>query len=258
MEPFENFGGGSVRGLHAFILIRFAIIAILVRYALFLMPAWLAAQPAFEAAVVKPADPAANGFMTRWTQSQVELRNCSLRQCIETAYDLRDYALSGPAWLDSVHFDIVAKLPSGSSQGQFHPMLQTLLAERFGLKVHPESREVPGYVVTVAKGGPKFLRSGLETTPSTSSGPSMVRCRAATMAIFVDQLSRNLGRPVADETSLDGTFDFDLHWTPDDAPVPGPSLFAAVQEQLGLKLQAQKAPVTIVVVDGINRVPTGN
>jgi uncharacterized protein (TIGR03435 family) len=228
------------------------------KFALYFAPVLLVAQPAFEAASVKPADPSANGFSTRTSRGQIELRNCSLRQCVETAYGLREYALVAPAWLDSVHFDVVAKLPSGASPSQFGPMLQTLLAERFALQVHRESRDVPGYSLTVAKGGPKLHPSDPGAMGSgTSFGATMVRCKATPMETFVDQLSRSLGRPVADETSLAGTFDFDLHWAPDDSPT-GASLFAAIQEQLGLKLQAGKVPVAIVVVDSVNRAPTGN
>ena len=235
------------------------------RFALLFVPAALATQAAFEAAVIKPADPSANGFVTRLSRTQVELRNCSLLQCIETAWALPEYAVSAPSWLDSVHFDVVAKLPEGASLRDFPPMLQTLLADRFALKTHTVTRAVPGYALTIAKGGPKMPGAPPDSPPSSSDGPALVRCRACTMQAFIAQLTRSLGRPIADQTSLAGTYNFDLHWTIDmppspsgDASTPGPSIFAAAEEQLGLKLQGGRIPTMILVVDGANRTPSGN
>lgn len=228
-------------------------------FAILFVPVLLAAQPAFEASEIKEPSTDIGGFRTNWSRTQVELRNCSLRQCIETAYGLRPYALSGPAWLDSVHFDVVAKMPAGAKPAEFGPMLQTLLAERFLLKAHEETGDVPGYLLTVGKGGAKMKESAPDAHSGTGYGPTMVRCTASSMAVFADQLSRALERPVSDETSLTGTYDFQLRWTSDaDVSNPGPSVLTAIQEQLGLKLQTAKVPVKVLVVDSASRAPTDN
>ena len=229
---------------------------------LFLMPVILAAQPAFEAATVKPADPQANGFSTRMSATAYELRNCSLRQCIETAYGLPEYAVIGPSWLESVHFDVVAKLPMGAPRRDIGAMLQGLLAERLQLQTHTETRDVPGFVLTVAKGGPRMPESAPDSMGGTSRGPSTVRCRHCEVARFIEELTGSLGRPVVDQTSLPGVYDFDVRWTPDrasaapgEAAEPTTSLFSAMEEQLGLKLQARKVPQRILVVDSAVRAP---
>jgi uncharacterized protein (TIGR03435 family) len=232
---------------------------------LFLLPALLAAQTEFDAASVKPAAPNANGFFTQTSRTQIELRNCSLLQCIEAAWGLPDYAVSGPAWLNSVHFDVIAKLPAGASPKDSGPMLQTLLTERFELKTHTETSDVPGFALTVAKGGPKLQKSAPDQNGGSGYGPAMTQCRACDTAAFLTQLTRSLGRPIVDESSLTGVYDFNLRWTldtpptaPGQFPEPGASVFAAIQEQLGLKLEARKLPATVLVIDSANHVPSRN
>ncbi len=234
------------------------------RLCLLLVPMLLPAQPAFEAASVKPADPNANGFYTGWSRTQVEYRNCSLLQCIQTAWGLPEYAVSGPSWLDAVRFDVIAKLPQGATARDAGPMLQALLAERFDLKTHMETRSLPGYALAVAKGGPKLPVPSADDHGGTSSGPSLTRCKVCTMQEFIAQLTRSIGRPVVDETALAGTYNFDLRWAQETPPAadsisdPAPSLVTAIQQQLGLKLEARKLSTSVLVVDGASRVPSGN
>jgi uncharacterized protein (TIGR03435 family) len=167
-----------------------------------------------------------------------------------------------------VSFDIVAKYPAETGNAQRALMLQTLLAERFHLAIHRESKEMSAYALVVAKNGPKLI----EVKPSatgTSNGRGRFQDRAISMAGLADQLARELERPVVDKTGLTAVYDLKLEWTPDDQPAVkgdgapgepamGPSIITALQEQLGLKLQTQKASVETIVVDHVDRAPVEN
>jgi uncharacterized protein (TIGR03435 family) len=192
--------------------------------------------------------------------------NVPLRQLIEQAYRVKPFQLTGPDWLSNVRFDIVAKYPAGTANEQLTLMLQTLLAERFHLAIHRESREMSAYALMVAKNGPKLVEVAPNGT-GTSNGRGRFQDRAISMAGLADQLARELGRPVVDKTGLTAVYDLKLEWTPDDQPqgdaapsepAQGPSIFTALQEQLGLKLQTQEAPVEIIVVDHVDRTPIEN
>jgi uncharacterized protein (TIGR03435 family) len=145
-------------------------------------------------------------------------------------------------------------------------MLRTLLEDRFKLRVHRESKEMPGYALMVAKRG--FTLQPVEPGgASTSTSGGRVRTLTAwrtSMAVLADVISRGLDQMVVDKTGLEGVYDFELRWTPDDLSPSGsdadaaPSLSTALQETLGLRLQHQKVPVEIVVVDQVQRVPTEN
>ena len=232
-----------------------------------LIPSLLAAQPAFEAAATKPADPRAMGFaIFAKSPLEYELRNCSLLQAIETAWGLPEYAIAGPPWLDSVRFTVVAKLPAGSPRNDAPGMLQTLLADRFQLRTHTETREVPGYGLTTAKGGAKLAPPGPQSKMrGRGYSPVSVDCGECTMVDFIGMLTRSLGLPIEDETGLTGTYDISLRWTPavppggsGEAPAPGPSVFNVLEDQLGLKLAARRVAAAVLVVDGANRGPSGN
>ncbi len=150
-------------------------------------------------------------------------------------------------------------------------MLQTLLAERFQLKFHRETRELPAYLLVIAKGGPKLRRSGEADNVHYSL---RIRSNELTghkvpMQQFVGALSGQLNRPLLDRTGLQGDFDFSLHYTPDDGSMPDDgsavdpnapssvSIFTAIQEQLGLKMERTKGPVSVLVIDHIEK-PTEN
>ncbi len=242
------------------------------------------ASPAFEAATVKPnkssplpSGAGGRGGSLRPAGSELIGENVTLWKCIAQAYGVsedKDYAISGPDWLKSERYDIVAKFPADMPRDPAHMraqaelMFQALLAERFKLVVHRESKIVPGYALIKVKAGPR-LQPGEPGPNSTQGRDGVFEAKNISMARFSDFLTRFAGRPVEDKTELTGVFNFKLEWTPDEQPMPspdggerpassGPSLFTALQEQLGLKLESQKVSVGIVVVDHAERVPVAN
>jgi uncharacterized protein (TIGR03435 family) len=222
------------------------------------------AQPAFEVASIKPSAPDQPGSRMSGDQGRLVLENYSLKHCIQDAYGVQGYQISGgPKWLDGDHYDIEGKLSVGTPPNQRLAMLQRLLADRFQLQFHRETRTVPGYAVVIAKGGPKLPKPENPDAPSNwGSGSNMANGRNLTMAGFAQTLSRSLGRPVVDETGYQDKFDFRLRWSADAAPPsgdaePGPSVFAAIQEQLGLKLEARRVPVEVLVIERAEK-PTEN
>lgn len=238
---------------------RFASIAFGIMAAL---PVWAQSQgpgdslPMFEVASIKPNTSDGPGAGMSWSKSEVRLENYSLKQLIEAAYKIKDYSFAGPPWLDSQRFDIVAKLPPDVKGDGFPAMMQSLLRERFKLAVHRESKVMPVLALTVDKNGLRIkpVEAG---QGGTSFGRTMVKASKTSMTQLADALSSALDRPVQDLTGLPGIYDIDLKWLPDDAPppdalptgrAPATSVFAALQE-LGLKLQAKKLPVVVLVVD---------
>jgi uncharacterized protein (TIGR03435 family) len=239
----------------------------------------------FEVASIKLGDPLSGGTSMGFQNGAgFKLENGTLKQIIQYAYDLRDFQLTGVSgWMTSERYNILAKgaLDEGPSTylamndkqreagfALIRKRLQHLLADRFHLVVHTETRELPIYALVVAKGGVKMQPN---TSPS-GAGTSMTRGRAMYQGtrVSLDQIAENLaiitGRPVRNETGLTGFYDLKMQWTPDAATgVPdaaaevatGPTLLTAVQEQLGLKLEAKKGPVEIMVVDRAER-PTEN
>jgi uncharacterized protein (TIGR03435 family) len=177
-----------------------------------------------------------------------------------------------PGWANSAHFDVDAKADdatiaalqklSGEERWkQTQLMLQSALADRFKLRTHIETREGPIYELVVAKGGCKLKNAPTdELSRGSSWGRTMVQVRTGPIATLVFALSDTLGRNVVDKTGLTGNFDIDLKWTPDDqqgTPEAGPTLFTALEEQLGLKLVNAKGPVQTFVIDHVER-PTAN
>jgi len=233
-----------------------------------------AARPkfdAFEVATVKPVDPDAQRGRTfqmngphRWVAT-----NYTLKSLLALAYDMNPKTISGgPAWMDSQHFNIEALTPGDIRPTRLEQMrmLRALLVERFQLKFHREEKEFSIYELTVAKGGPKLKPAANPDDPPyilgvVYPGKIEVPAKSVTMDDFVAMLQRaTLDRPTVNKTGLMGVYDFTLDWAqdetqyggevpkaPDDAQVP--PLFTAVQEQLGLKLQATRGMVNAMVVD---------
>jgi uncharacterized protein (TIGR03435 family) len=243
---------------------------------------------------------------------------------IQQAYDVRDYQISGaPSWLNSERYDIVAKADVPNiTRDMAKVLLQSLLAERFNLKIHRETKELPIYALVIGKDGHKLHESETQPTSQAGSQPpdpskpvqkgtynvgaggtagaavsvgpggkvvdteapvksgSMIRmgrgqlsAQMTPVSAIAAMLAQQLGRPVIDKTDIKGNFDFSLQWTPDetqrgpglggmdrpatDSPLPsdtsGPSIFTAVQEQLGLRLEATKGPVEILVIDHVEK-----
>jgi uncharacterized protein (TIGR03435 family) len=182
--------------------------------------------------------------------------------------------LGGPSWIDTTKFDIDAKadgsvdaqlhlLSSDAGRWQKERMVQALLADRFKLVTHGETRELPIYALVVAKGGPRF--GAIQANGTTiNSGNGHIEVQASnSVSVFAEELARVAGRVVVDKTGIQGRYDLMLKWTPDDSPTAGlngstaaadasgPSIFTALQEQLGLKLEPQKGPVQVLVIDHI-------
>jgi uncharacterized protein (TIGR03435 family) len=241
----------------------------------------LAQAPAtFEVATIKPTDPDTRGrYITMKSTHQFYATNHTVRTLVQAAYNLHARAVAGgPAWADTEHFDIDALTPGEKrpTQEEQMAMLRQLLTDRFHLTFHREPKELSVYALVQAKSGSKLQPS---TTPPEKAGIQAVHMfpdhvefpgRNATILEFTSVLQRAaLDRPVVDRTGLTGKYDFDLAWTPDDSqfggfhaadPISGapkPDLFAAIQQQLGLKLEATKAPVDIIVIDHVDR-PAAN
>jgi uncharacterized protein (TIGR03435 family) len=172
----------------------------------------------------------------------------------------------GPVWLNTDSYDIEAKAEGEPNKEQMLTMLRALLADRFSLKVHRESKEGNVYALTVAKGGHKLkpptgddaLISLYRYDPPTEPGVHYsLAGKRATLAMIANRLGQVLGRPVIDRTGIEGEFGFKVDYAIDDNPDSGASLPAAVQEQLGLKLEAAKGPVETLVVDHAEK-PSAN
>lgn len=306
-----------------------------------------AAAPEFEAASVKPAEPLNVGPMMAGGRMQIRL-GCSvpdpgrfacsgmpLRTLLAKAYGFKNYQISGPGWMDSERFDIVAKVPAGATPEQVDLMLQKLLVERFQMTVHRETRELPVYALVVGRNGPKLkeaagggnasptdealadrgapppppppppppgggsgqvgvmtMRGGPgakgDVTMTMRNGLNELVGRQATAAALAAVLSTQVNRPVVDDTGLKGDYDFTVDFAADDTvgpggalggivlsgpgpggtgaapgaetrdPAPAASIFSAIQNQLGLKLEARRLPVETIVVDRAEKTPAEN
>jgi len=228
--------------------------------------------PAFEVASVKinnsgdsePTGDATNGRFT--------LRNCPMFVIVARAYQVNFDRIDGPDWLQTERYDIDAKYAPDATDENLWLMLQNLLAERFKLATHHEQKPAPVWALMVGKKGPK-LREAAADSPLTKECTRQglqVTCQARkiTTAELAERLlhwvSRNwFGLPIVDQTGLTGAYDLSLTWTPTNRPddtvdPPGVSLFDALQDQLGLKLEQRKAPVDRIVIDHIEKVPTEN
>ena len=227
------------------------------------------AQPlGFEVASIKPADPA-RPIAIRRSGDRISTTSTSLQFLITWAYDIHAERVYGkPGWLDTARYDVLANGPEGRTPGPrpfgqpgaLQEMMQTLLAERFKLKVHRETRELPLYVLTAAKGGPKVklseMPAAIGQSPFSMPAPGRLVGTQVTAAMLAKVLGDQLGRTVRDETGLQGVFDFTLQWEPEMEG--GVSLFTAIQEQLGLKLEGRKGPVEVLVIDHAESVPAEN
>ncbi len=249
--------------------------------------------PAFEVVSVKPHPPELiqPSSMVAEPGGRFTARNIPLRLLIRTAYQIQDdQIVDGPVWLSSDRFDIAAKAEDGASPADLGAMLQALLADRFKLTVHRETRELPIFELLLARSdgalGPRMKRSecvpdinarpatppgGAPRCGSISNGFGRLTLSASPIPVMAQFLSPVVSRVVLDRTGLSGNFDVDLTWTPDRLPprppgTPpdqtlrvngaeidpnGPSIFTAVREQLGLKLESGKGPVNVLAIDHI-------
>jgi uncharacterized protein (TIGR03435 family) len=189
--------------------------------------------------------------------------NITVRELIRLAYGVKDYQIErAPGWIDTERYDIAATGSAGrkASMAGEQGRVRAMLAERFQLKAHRESREGRVYVLAVAKDGPKLTPHNDGAGTRTRKGCGHLSGSRVTVDVIATMLSREAERDVLNRTSLSGKFDFQLDWTPDvracladeDAPAR-PSFYTAVQQQLGLKLEAAKAPVEVLIIDGVDR-----
>jgi uncharacterized protein (TIGR03435 family) len=218
-------------------------------------------EPQFEVTSIKPSAPGTHGpTLYNPTNTRFAVANVTPKYLIAYAYDVSEFQIiGGPSWIDADEYDIVAK-PQGEASGErIKAMTKSLLAERFSLKLHRESKEQSVFALVVAKGGPNLQRSAAQGGPEVRGNRGgRLTMRKVTMEMMAAQLAaRVLGRPVIDKTGIAGEFDVNLEWTPDEKPDGGPSLFAALQEQLGLKLETQKGSVEVFVIDHIEK-PSAN
>ena len=220
---------------------------------LFVVPLQRAAS--FEVATITRAVPSAasgedgrNGVLRMW--------NVSLKRCIGYAYNIpEDQILGGPKWIDELRYDILAKVDHSVDEPELLTMLQPLLADRFKLKLHQAARLMPGYILTVAKGGIKATVADPNRHSGGNGGRGFIDSRAGQTSGLTIRLTALLGRPVIDITGDKRKFDFHLQWNPEETLGGGgsasdyPSLITALEEQLGLKLESKKVNADILVVD---------
>jgi uncharacterized protein (TIGR03435 family) len=251
-----------------------------------------APRPVFEAASVKPNTSGPGLVRVMTPPGRFSVVNAPLRMVLRNAYALPDYRMSGgPGWLDTDRWDIEATAGGAATFDEIRAMTRTLLEDRFKLKAHTETRELPIYVLSMVRRdgrlGDQIKASGAECLPITAPpgappppppppGPAPTRAQCGSLlgmgAIggrklriqrLAEVLEPYVGRHIVDQTNLPGEFDLDLRWLPDQPPGRGgppllsddnaPSLFTALQEQLGLKLESQRGPVEMLVIDEVSK-----
>ncbi|HLW98616.1 MAG TPA: TIGR03435 family protein [Candidatus Acidoferrales bacterium] len=273
-----------------------------------------AALPSFEVVSIKPDRSDDGRMMFQNTPGKFTMTNTTIKFVIEFAYNIKDFQLSGgPSWISSDHYDINAKiedsvsaalekLPPDQRQEQVRLMFQSMLADRFNMKLERETKELPVFALVVAKGGPKLTQTADPPPAPAGDGPvgpppgfgggggggrgggrgpgrtfmigrGQINMNGAPLSALADALSRqaDIARVVVDETGLRGDYDIALKWTPEGpvqlngqdtnpaagtAPLPDPSgvsIFTALQDQLGLKLESRKAPTETFVISHIDK-----
>jgi uncharacterized protein (TIGR03435 family) len=204
---------------------------------------------------------------------RIELPNMSIRNLIMAAYDVQENLITGgPGWIDSDRFDIVAKAPADTPPNMLRVMLQPLLADRFKLSIHREDKPMPVYAMVAGKGGPKLEKAagGQQQCRWNNPGSGLIQreCHNMTMAELASDLPKwgmaNVDLPVVDMTETPGAYDFQLQWsTPGKGDAPGATdagastIFDAMG-QIGLKLEQRKRPVSVIVIDRVERIPAAN
>jgi bla regulator protein blaR1 len=243
--------------------------------------------PKFEVSTVKASDPSSDGMIRMmFTQDGISYTGIPMPILLREAFNVEDDCILGePSSIKSNRYDIEAKVEGADvprleklSIDERKQMLLALLIDRFNLKFHHETRRLPVYLLLVAKGGSK-LKTQIAAPPGPDGksdpkqrlmvGRGKMEAEGVPIEALGHMLSQQVGRTVLDKTGLTGHYDFKFQWTPDDAPTPtakegdaaetnpnspeeaAPSLFTALQEQLGLKLESQQAPVDVIVIDHI-------
>jgi uncharacterized protein (TIGR03435 family) len=292
--------------------IRYCLIALMASVGLF---GQSASRPEFEVVSIRPATEltAQVGVRVVVDGAQVTCTRFSLKDLIQSAYQLKNYQVIGPDWIASERFDVAGKLPAGATRDQVPAMLQSMLEDRFKMKSHRDSKEFPVYALVVAKSGLKLKESAsdpasegeggrggrggnVDVSASGSRGgvninygggstfafgDNKLECRKLPMSRFAETLARFMDRPVVDMTELTANYDISLQFTPEDytamlirsALAAGVSLPPQALKALeyssgdslgnalsgvGLKLDARKAPLPVLVVDRMEKMPSEN
>ena len=243
--------------------------------AVFGIPALFAqgpAPPSFDVASVKVAPPRAGTgalIATDTDPAMVRYSNITLKNLIAIAYRLDSRLIAGgPPWLDDQLYDLAARLPPDTPRDRVPAMLQALLVERFKLAVHRETKEQSVYFLVAGKSGPRLKKSeppdDQDAQHTRGDRPPIQITRGGILGHSMDMrtlagtLAHVAGDQVVDHTGLSGIYDINLTWTPEDSNGLGAELFAAIQEQLGLKLESGQAPVEMLVIDHADRDPGQN
>jgi uncharacterized protein (TIGR03435 family) len=223
--------------------------------------------PSFEVASVRQAAPSeAHGGRASASGERVSYVNTTLANLLYRAYQVQFYQIDGPSWIRTERYDVVAKAPDNTPKDQIPPMLQALLADRFQLKVHRETRDLPIYALIFVKESPKLEKVESEATGGVDlAADGRRRFLRTSMEQLVLYLTSMSGRPVLDKTNLAGAYNFPLELSMEEVgginasanATQRPSIFTSVEE-LGLKLESRKAPVEMIVVDGGTKTPTEN
>lgn len=233
-----------------------------------------AQAPAFDVASLKPSPPLKgdtyNANLGSVRHGELEMTNVTLADILRFAFAIsNDQQIAGPDWIHNkgIRFDIVAKAPPDTPTEQVRLMLQGLTIERFQMVWHREPRELSYLALEVGKKGSKLVEA---KDDMASTGNKFwigdIQTNHVTMQMLVTVLSRFLREPVLDETGLQGSYEVHLKWVPEPKPgtstaeaaEAGPSIYSAVQSQLGLQLQSRKGKVETIVVESALQVPTGN
>ena len=241
-------------------------------------------QATFEVASVKPSSPDVPGMFIRYLPGGgMRVTGASLKNLISLAYNVRAFQISGgPQWVYTEPFDIEARAATSDvttptdpakmseEQRKINERLRSLLADRFQLTLHPETKEQPVYALIVAKGGSKLQESTEARGLIRGMDRGTLKGQAVGLGMLALNLSNEVGRRVIDKTGLTGKYDFELKWTPVQpwaaapspppqtsesalAAEPSPSVFTALQEQLGLRLESENGPVEVLVIDRAER-----
>jgi uncharacterized protein (TIGR03435 family) len=225
------------------------------------------ADPDWEVATVRPSNPTdPGGQRVRLTGRHVLLLNTTVEQFLQLGYGIQKRQLEGePQWAKTERWNVdgVTEVEGEPNWAQIQTLMRKILAERFGLKLHDEQREMPVYSMTVGMGGPKMRPNTsdpnglMDQQNNSGNGRDVEALRNASMADLTTILQFRIGRPVVDHTELKGRYDFTLQWTTDESQLPQPDappgIFTAIQEQIGLKLESVKDQAKVLVVDALER-----
>jgi uncharacterized protein (TIGR03435 family) len=226
--------------------------------------------PSFDAASIRAGDPRIGGeHNVQVSSGTITIRNQPFLFLVQWAYDVPPAQIDGPAWFRDTTFDIIAKAGVAADETQLRLMLRALLADRFGLKLHTESRTVQAYAITVAKGGPKFHESPTDGPfVLERASPVILNAHHARMLDLAQGISGEIGRPVVDATGLTGRYEIHMDLSPYLVKPPGEGgqgqldmmgiLFTGFQDLLGLKLESRKDSVEVLVIDHAEKTPTEN